>query len=63
MRSGAVLKALRKHMSYSNLTATAALFVALGGTSYALVNVGSDDVVDNSLRSADLRNETGSAAV
>jgi hypothetical protein len=36
--------------------ATLALFIALGGTSYAVSRVGSDDVVDNSLRSRDIRN-------
>ncbi len=51
-----MLSAFRKHLSYSNVTATAALFVALGGTSYALIRVDSDDIVNNSLRSADLRN-------
>jgi hypothetical protein len=45
-------------LSYSNFTATAALFVALGGTSYALIRVDSDDVVNNSLRSTDLRNNS-----
>jgi hypothetical protein len=40
------------------VAATAALFVALGGTSYAVLEVGSDDVVDNSLRSRDIRNDT-----
>jgi hypothetical protein len=47
-----------KTLSYSNVTATAALFIALGGTSYAVIQVDSGDVVDNSLRSADLRNNT-----
>lgn len=50
-----MLSSLRKHLSYSNVTATAALFVALGGTSYALIRIDSDDVVNNSLRSGDLR--------
>jgi hypothetical protein len=53
-----VLTSLRKHLSYSNVTATAALFIALGGTSYAVISIDSDDVVDNSLRSADLRNNS-----
>jgi hypothetical protein len=53
-----VLSSLRQHFSYSNIVATAALFIALGGTSYAVVKVDSDDVVDNSLRSRDLRNNT-----
>jgi hypothetical protein len=49
---------LRSYVSYANVTATLALFVALGGTSYAVLKVGSDDVVDNSLRSRDVRNNT-----
>jgi hypothetical protein len=38
------------------VTATLALCIALGGTSYAVIQVGSDDVIDNSLRSRDIRN-------
>jgi hypothetical protein len=49
---------LRTRMSYANVTATLALFLALGGTSYAVLHVRSDDVVDNSLRSRDVRNST-----
>ncbi len=45
-------------LTYANVVATLALFVALGGTSYAVLHVGSDDVVDNSLRSRDIRNNT-----
>jgi hypothetical protein len=33
-----------------------ALFVALGGSSYAAVRIGSTQIVDNSVRSKDLRN-------
>lgn len=33
-----------------------ALFVALGGTSYAAVRVGSSQIVNNSIRSKDIRN-------
>jgi hypothetical protein len=53
-----VLSSFRKHLSYPNVTATAALVVALGGTSYAVIRVDSDDVVNNSLRSADFRNNS-----
>lgn len=53
-----MMSSLRKHLSYSNVTATAALFVALGGTSYAVVNIDSGDVADNSLRSTDVRNNS-----
>jgi hypothetical protein len=49
---------LRTRLSYANVIATVALFVALGGTSYALVRIRSSDVVDNSLRSRDIRNGT-----
>jgi hypothetical protein len=47
---------IRDRLSYANVVATFALFVALGGTSYAVLRVDSSDVVDNSLRSKDVRN-------
>lgn len=53
-----VLAALRDRLTYANVTATIALFVALGGTSYAVLSVDSPDVVNNSLRSEDVRNNT-----
>jgi hypothetical protein len=49
---------LLDRLSYANVIATIALFVALGGTSYAVLHVGSRDVVDNSLRSRDVHNNT-----
>ena len=42
-RYKAVLSSFRKRLSYSNVTATAALFIALGGTSYAVMTVDSGD--------------------
>src|SRR5688572_9677082 len=53
-----MMSPLRDHVSYANVVATLALFVALGGTSYAVLRVGSAEVVDNSLRSRDIRNDT-----
>jgi hypothetical protein len=44
--------------SYANVVATLALFVALGGTSYAVLHIGSNEVTNNSLRSRDIRNGT-----
>ena len=38
--------------------ATIAVFVALGGTSYAVLHIGSADVTDNSLRSRDIHDRT-----
>jgi hypothetical protein len=52
------MRAVRARLTYANVVATLALFVALGGTSYAVLHIGSDDVVDNSLRSRDIRNNT-----
>lgn len=49
---------LRRHLSYANVTATLALVIALGGTSYAVSRVGTNDVIDNSLRSRDVRNDS-----
>jgi hypothetical protein len=53
-----VLSSFRKQLSYANVTASAALFIALGGTSYAVIRVDSRDVVNNTLRSADVRNNS-----
>jgi hypothetical protein len=53
-----VLRFVRERLSYANVVATLALFVALGGTSYAILHVDSGDVVNNSLRSRDIRNDT-----
>lgn len=53
-----MLAGLRARLSYANVMATIALFVALGGTSWAVLKVGSRDVVNNSLRSADIRDNT-----
>jgi len=49
------MQRLRARLSYSNVTATLALFLALGGTSYAVIHVGSGDLIDNSIRSRDVR--------
>jgi hypothetical protein len=48
----------RRHLSYANVIASVALFISLGGTSYAVLRIDSRDVVDNSLRSKDVRNHT-----
>src|SRR4051812_13995689 len=53
-----MIEFFRARLSYANVISTLALFVALGGTSYAVLQVGSDDVTNNSLRSRDIRNNT-----
>jgi hypothetical protein len=47
---------LRRHISYANVVATLALFIAVGGSSYAALRIASRDIVNNSVRSVDLRN-------
>ena len=45
-----------KRPSHATVVAYVALFVALGGTAWAALHVGTKQVVNNSLRSGDLRN-------
>jgi hypothetical protein len=49
---------VRRALSYSNVMATLAVFVALGGSSYAAIKITGKDVRDNSLSSADVRNNS-----
>ena len=49
------MRALRARLTYANVMASIALFVALGGTSIAALRIGSRQIVDNSVRSRDLR--------
>jgi hypothetical protein len=48
----------RKHLTYANVTASVALFVALGGGAYAAATIRSGNVVDGSLTGADIKNES-----
>ena len=50
------LRQIRSRVTYANVVATLALFIALGGSSYAVLRVDSRSIVDNSVRSRDLRN-------
>jgi len=53
-----VLIKLRSYATFSNVIALCALFVALGGTSYAVTKIGSKQIRNNSIRSADIKNRT-----
>jgi hypothetical protein len=46
---------LRKHLNYANVVGTAALFVALGGGAYAVSQITSGEIKNETIRSADLR--------
>jgi hypothetical protein len=53
-----VIERFRARLTYANVLATLSLFIALGGTSFAVIHIGSQQVVNNSLRSQDIRNNT-----
>jgi hypothetical protein len=53
-----VIEALRKRLTYANVVATLALFIALGGSSYAALSVTGRNVKNNSLTYRDLRRDT-----
>lgn len=53
---------LRRRATFANAAAVAALFVALGGTGYAAVQITGNDVRDGSLTGADIRDGSLSAA-
>ena len=53
-----MLTKIRSHASFSNVVAVMALFVALGGTSYAATRIGSKQIKNNSVRSVDIKNRT-----
>jgi hypothetical protein len=58
-----VLAQLRSNLTYSNVMATVAVFVALGGTSYAVATGSIDgrEIKNNTVRSKDIRNNAVTA--
>jgi hypothetical protein len=53
-----MMSRLRSGLSYANVVATLALFVALGGSAYAVSQIGSKQVKNRSLKGIDLRRNT-----
>jgi hypothetical protein len=51
-----MLARLRARLTYANVVATLALFVALGGVSYGAARIGTASIINNSVRTQDLRN-------
>ena len=49
---------MRRHLTFANVTSVLALFIALGGTSYAVATIGTKQIKNNSVRSVDVRNGT-----
>jgi hypothetical protein len=58
MLAHAVLQRLGSHLSYANIMATIAVFVALGGTGYAALRITGKNVKNSSLTGADVRNSS-----
>jgi hypothetical protein len=57
-RGGRVRRALRGRLTYANVMATAAVFIALGGSSYAALRITGEDVRNESLSYRDLKKNT-----
>jgi hypothetical protein len=53
-----VIQALRRRLSYANVMATIAVFIALGGSAYAALSITGRDVVNGSLTNRDLKANT-----
>ena len=52
------MSTIRSRVTFSNVIALCALFVALGGTSYAVTKIGSKQIRNNTVRSVDIKNRT-----
>src|SRR5215203_539782 len=58
------MRTIRAQLTYANVMATIAVFVALGGSSYAALRVGSNDIVDGTIRARDVkRNALGGSRI
>jgi hypothetical protein len=53
-----VIDRLRRHFTYANAMATLAVFIALGGSSYAALNITGRDIQDGSLTNRELKRNT-----
>ena len=47
---------VRSRLTFANVVSVIALFIVLGGSSYAALRVGSRQIVNNSIRTQDIRN-------
>jgi hypothetical protein len=53
-----MIHTLRRHLSYANVMSTLAVFIALGGSSYAVTQISSRQIANNSIRGEDVRNHS-----
>ena len=57
-RGDRVLARFRQRLTYANVMSTVAVFIALGGSSYAALQIDSADIANNSVRGVDVRNRS-----
>jgi hypothetical protein len=53
-----VLTTLRHHLTYANVMATAAVFIALGGSSYAALRISGSDIRNRSIAGKKMKRNT-----
>ena len=56
-RLGVLIEQLREKLTYSHVVSTLALFVALGGTAYAAVELQRDDVRSKHIKNGQVKGE------
>ena len=56
-----MLRKLRPRLTYANVMATVAVFIALGGSAYAAATITGAEVVDESLTGADIQGKNGTS--
>jgi hypothetical protein len=54
-----LLAGIRSRLTYANVVSTLCLFILLGGVAWAAATINSKDVIDNSLKSVDLKDGKG----
>ena len=53
-----MLARFHQRLTYANVMSTAAVFIALGGSSYAALQIDSADIANNTVRGVDVRNRS-----
>jgi hypothetical protein len=57
-----ILDSIRSRLSYANVMATLAVFIALGGSSYAAIRITGSQIQNNSVTGEDIKNDSLSGA-
>jgi hypothetical protein len=57
-KGGRVLRQLRHHLTYANVMATVAVFIALGGSSYAALRISGSDIRNRSIAGKKMKRNT-----